>query len=66
MPNSTTKKGWSEDNLVKALEDLQEKISLLKVQSITNEHPVCMYVCIYYARGKSKVGSTSGPEVMLA
>ena len=25
-----------------------------------------MYVCIYYALGKSKVGSTSAPGVMLA
>ena len=48
MTNCTTKKGWSEDSLVKALEDLQEKNFSLKVALAKHYiEAYCMYVCMY-------------------
>ena len=63
MATCKTKKDWNEDSLLKALDDLQEK--KLSLRAASAKHEIPRSTLHDYAIGKSKVGSTSGPDTIL-
>ena len=60
MATCKTKEAWNGDSLVKALKDLQE--SKLSLRAAAGEVGIPRSVLHGYGIGKSKVGTTSGPD----
>ena len=63
MATCKTKKSWNEESLVKALKDLEE--NKLSLRAAAGQYGIPRSTLHDYAIGKSKVGSTSGPDTVL-